>query len=38
MAKTRLTASDHALNGLNLIGEASLNVLQPFQPPRSPAP
>jgi hypothetical protein len=29
MTKTLLTASDQALNGLNLIGEASLNVLQP---------
>jgi len=29
MAKTRLAASDQALNDLNLIGKATLNVLEP---------
>jgi hypothetical protein len=29
MAKRRLAGGDQALNGLNLIGEAALNVLEP---------
>ena len=29
MAKVRLAGSDQPLNGLNLIGKATLNVLEP---------
>ena len=29
MAKTRLVAGDQVINGLNLIGKATLNVLEP---------